>query len=80
MTVPHCKAAFVDSICPNFENLDERHPVMYKRQNGRYAHNILELRAWKKRRAIELPQVGCESWLSFAFTEHARHNSSTVDR
>ena len=62
MTAEQSKAAF-DSICPKFENPDERHPVIYEQQNGRYARNILELRAWKTRRAVELLQVGCRSLL-----------------
>lgn len=54
MTAEQSKAAFGNSICPKFENPDERHPVIYERQNGRYARNILELRAWKTRCAVEL--------------------------
>ena len=48
---------FGDAICPKFDTQAERHPVIYERQYDRYARNILELRAWKARRAIELLQV-----------------------
>ena len=53
------KAEFPDRYCHKTENQTVRHTVVYERQDGRYASNVVTLRAWKARRAIELLQVGC---------------------
>ncbi len=55
------RAMFGDYVCPQYETLAARHSVIYERQYNRFARNILELRAWKARRAIDLLQVRCSS-------------------
>jgi hypothetical protein len=57
MTADQTIAVFGDAYCPKYDLPHNRHPVIYERRDGRYAHNVLELRAWKARRAIKMLQV-----------------------
>ena len=61
MTANQSMAVFGNAYCSKYELPHIRHPVIYERQHGRYAQNILELRAWKAQRAIEMLQVRSSS-------------------
>ena len=50
---------FPNFFCNKTETPEIRLPVLYERQDGRYARNIFELRTWKAKRAMDLLQVGC---------------------
>ena len=70
MTTDQSIAVFGDAYCPKYDLPHNRHPVIYERQNGRYAQNILELRAWKARRAIKMLQVKSASRALFSSWTH----------
>ena len=59
MSAERYRTEFPSTFCNKYESKDNRYEVLYEKKDGRYAHNILELRAWKARRAIELLQVSC---------------------
>lgn len=64
MTTDQTIAVFGDAYCPKYDLPHNRHPVIYERRDGRYAQNVLELRAWKARRAIKMLQVLKLVWRS----------------
>ena len=43
--------------CPKYDTNHSTQPTIYERMGGAHARNILELRAWKAQRALELCQV-----------------------
>ena len=71
------KTELPDIFCNKTESKDTRQIVVYERQDGRYAHNILELRAWKARRAVEILQVSCAClfWPGHHFWQAIGHSS-----
>ena len=44
--------------CPKYDTNHSNMPMIYETFSGAWAQNILELRAWKARRILELCQVG----------------------
>ena len=44
--------------CPKYDTNHSTMPMIYENFAGVYAQNILELRAWKARRILEVCQVG----------------------